>query len=215
MIIAEVAQLDGPILEQLRALERPSPGPEGDAVRGIRDGLLAQLWESDREFWTWPRLAATCGMSAPRVAKVMRRYRDHGEVESRQRELAVTDRGELLQKQRGWAAARSARHQMEVAERADDPRVKRLRQLRSRLPAGSQNAALKAEQSELVAALWAEDPQFWTTERLAVASGHKSCKSIWTILQSAQQDLQAERALGVLPQGSSGTSRTPRRRRAA
>ena len=39
-----------------------------------------------------------------------------------------------------------------------------------------------AERRELLAALWAECPRFWTTERLAVAAGLRSSSYVRRIL---------------------------------
>lgn len=80
---------------------------------------------------------------------------------------------------------RHARHQAEVAERADDPRVKRLRQLAAIGPL--RDRVLLAERAELVAELWAEEPGFWTLERLAVATGQRRGVTAGRILRQSKR----------------------------
>ena len=98
-------------------------------------------------------------------------------------------------------AERWTRCEEEVAAFLTDPRVSRLRELTGLIPKGCPDEALKAEQAELLAALWADDPQFWTLERLAAVCGHKSSSSARRILQRARRDDQAPRVCGALPRG--------------
>jgi hypothetical protein len=149
------------------------------------------------------------------VGKIIRAARHDDGPDREPRPVGLTDPVVLRQQARNRVAQRCARYEAEVSAHANDPRVRRLRELTLLLPKGSRNAALKAEQADLVAALWADDPRFWTTERLAIAIGHKGSASVYRILQRAQHQDDAARTLGVLPNGRTGTGRTRPARRAA
>ena len=61
--MAELTWRNGPRLRELRAIRSIPYGPHGDATRLRRDVLLAEVWETDREFWTVKRLAWMAGVS--------------------------------------------------------------------------------------------------------------------------------------------------------
>ena len=160
-IAAEVAELDGPILRQLRAI-CPVPGNSaGDLDRVRRDALMGRLWESDPVFWQFQRIGCVAGLSRQVVAVIIERYRD-GKASRRPRGRVAA--GRLPQ------AARIEQYRVELAA-STDPRVVRLRELGRQLRYG-RDPWLKRERAELAVELWTEDPRFWTGDRLGAALGH-------------------------------------------
>ncbi len=200
LLAAEVAELDGPILRELRVLGRPPLSAAGDAARLRRDELLVELRDSDPEFWSWPRLAAAAvGMTPEGVRSAVRQQRRSGDV--RRVRLVVVGREAEAARSRRAAAKRFERLAGEVAAHADDPRVKRLQYLTRTIGRGrGADRAVRAERLGIVAALWTDDPRFWTGERLSLAMGLEpaSGSTVGQMLREVRQSVAARSVRGQL-----------------
>ena len=90
------------------------------------------------------------------------------------------------------------RNQELIAERAGDPRLRRLDELAA-LRERPRDPAVKAEQADLAASLWVEDPQFWNVERLSLVLKRSQGDLIFCLIRrrmraarAMQESLQAE-----------------------
>ena len=85
-----------------------------------------------------------------------------------------------------------ARLAAEVGARADDPRVKRLQQLGRSIGRGLRtDQAVFDERLKIIAELWADDPKFWTNERLSLAMGLRSWSHVGKMLGQIRQNMAA------------------------
>lgn len=149
---AIVAQLQALQRAALTLQARSTAHGAGAVLRARRAELLAKLAEQG---WSERKMAAAAGLSHTQVRTILGR-------------LSATWRQDP-ERARAGKVIRRAKHEAEVAAR-NDPRVARLRELAPLIEV-HQSSVLRAERWALLLEMRTEDPQFWTLERLAVASG--------------------------------------------
>jgi hypothetical protein len=171
-------------LSELRALSAAAvQGAAGDAARAERDALLVRLHKRGRSV---AELAAASGLVKRHVqhlvltAPAPRQQTDEGRQADNASHAAAK-------------ADRIARARAEVEPlRETDPRVRRLGELSALIKRGSRSPE-RDERGQLVAALWTEDPRFWTHVRLAVALGYSEPASAGLVLHQALRRGGADR----------------------
>jgi uncharacterized caspase-like protein len=165
------AQVDE--FEELRAVAAAAGRRGGPESVSRRNELMLRMLDAGIKP---KRLAEAAGISIHSVWAVAQHRASGGRRRQQPDDSARRNAAE---------AKRYERHQAEVAERAHDPRLKRLRHLARIVPL--RDRVLQAERAELVAQLWVEDPNFWTLERLAVATGQRRGATAGQILRQAKR----------------------------